>query len=93
MGAASSYSCILDRASYEVAFYRGVMRAIAMAGVPVINDPFKLDVLDRFTALERCRRAGLDVPRTLLLPQKEYPLNVAPGALRNLAYPQPWRIC
>lgn len=87
---APAWDAVLDRTSHEVAFYRSVLRAMSLSGVSVINDPFTLDALDRFTALERCRAAGLAVPRTLLLPQKEYPPSVAPGALRGLTYPQPW---
>jgi hypothetical protein len=89
-GGDPEWDCVLDRASHDVAFYRGVMRTFALRGIPVVNDPFVLDKLDRFTALQRVREDGIPVPLTLLLPQKEYPPNVPPGALKHLAYPQPW---
>ena len=92
-GDGGEFSLVLDRGSRDVAFYGGVLRALALRGTRVVNDPLALAGGDGFIALERCRRAGLPAARCLLVPQKRYPETIGPACLRNLVYPLPWERC
>jgi hypothetical protein len=87
----SRWDAILDRTSAVVPHYRTWLRAVAVAGAAVVNDPWRSDV-DGFVGVELAARADLRVPRTVLLPQKSY----GPGVdrergLRNLQYPLAWQ--
>lgn len=81
---------IFDRISHLIPHYKTYLRAAALAGANVVNDPFALGD-DKFFALSLAARLGLNVPRTVLLPQKGYGHGVDPGrSLGNLEYPLKW---
>jgi len=87
----SRWDVIVDSASDLVPHYRAWLRAMALAGATVVNDPFSPTMADRFFALAVARRAGVQVPRAALLPQHSY----GPGVdhargLRNLESPWRW---
>jgi hypothetical protein len=87
----SRWDVIVDAASDLVPHYRAWLRAMALAGATIVNDPFSPTMADRFFALAVARRAGIRVPRSVMLPQHSY----GPGVdhargLRNLENPWRW---
>jgi hypothetical protein len=85
------YDLVIDRVSHEVPFFRAYLRRIAMDGTIVINNPFMGFEDDRLLQNSLASKLGLSVPKTVLLPQKEYPPNVTSESLRNLEYPIDWQ--
>jgi hypothetical protein len=87
----SPYRVLIDRISQEVKHYRFHLKAAALAGTYVINDPFWWSADDKFFGYSLVQRAGVAVPRTVLLPQKDYlPAIDKKRSLRNLEYPLNW---
>jgi glutathione synthase/RimK-type ligase-like ATP-grasp enzyme len=87
----SPYRVLIDRISQEVKHYRFHLKAAALAGTYVINDPFWWSADDKFFGYSLVQRAGIAVPRTVMLPQKEYiPAIDKRRSLRNLEYPLDW---
>jgi hypothetical protein len=85
------YDAIFDRMGHLVPHYRSYLRAAALAGTAVVNDPF-VATDDAFYGLSVAARLGMAVPRTVLLPQKHYGAGVAPERmLGNLEFPLRWR--
>jgi glutathione synthase/RimK-type ligase-like ATP-grasp enzyme len=89
-GQRSGCDLLLDRISHEVPYYRSRLLAEASLGVRVVNDPTRLAASDRFVDRTRLSAKGFAVPRTVLLPHKEYADTVTPASLRNLSYPLDW---
>jgi len=87
----SPYNVIIDRISQEVKQYRFHLKCAALAGTYVINDPFWWSADDKFFGYSAVQRAGVAVPRTVMLPQKEYlPAIDTKRSLKNLEYPLNW---
>ncbi len=87
----SPYDALLDRFSHRLAHYRYYLRAAALAGTSVLNDPFWASSYDRFFGWSVAARLGLRVPHTVMLPQNAYPDGIDHGrCLRNLEYPLGW---
>jgi len=87
----SRYRVIIDRISQEVKHYRFHLKCAALAGTYVVNDPFWWSADDKFFGYSLVQRAGVAVPRTVLLPQKDYlPAIDKKRSLRNLEYPLNW---
>lgn len=87
----SRWDVIVDSASDAVPHYRAWLRAMALAGATIVNDPFSPTMADRFFALAVARRAGVVVPRMVLLPQHSYDPGVDHArGLRNLENPWRW---
>ena len=87
----SKYDVIIDRISQEVRHYRIALKAAALAGTYVVNDPFWWCADDKFFGYSLVQRAGVAVPRTVMLPQKDYISAIDKGrSLRNLEYPLDW---
>ncbi len=85
------YQVIVDRTSHEVPFYRGYLKSAALQGTLVINDPFWWDADEKFFECTLARKLGVTVPKTVVLPNKEYIPYVEPErSLRNLEFPQDW---
>jgi hypothetical protein len=81
---------IFDRISHLVPHFRTYLRAAALAGANIVNDPFAVSD-DKFFALSLAARLGLNVPRAALLPQKGYGYGVDPArSLGNLQFPLLW---
>ena len=86
------YDVLIDRISHEVKHYRFHLKAAALAGTTVINDPFWWSADDKFFGYSLAAQLGLAVPRTVMLPQKEYIPAIDPRrSLRNLEYPLDWQ--
>lgn len=85
------YSVILDRFSHAVPFYRAYLTHAAARGVRVVNDPRTWLLADRFSVTSRARDLGINVPRTVVLPHREYAEGIVhEESLRNLDYPLDW---
>lgn len=84
------YRVILDRISHEVPFYRSMLKWAALKGTHVVNNPFWWSADDKFIDNVIAERAGVAVPKTVLLPHKERPPRTEASSFRNLAYPVDW---
>lgn len=85
------YRVLIDRISHEVPFYRFHLKAAQLAGTYVINDPLWWSADEKFFGFSLAAKIGVKVPRTVLLPQKEYMERINPQkSLRNLEYPLDW---
>lgn len=88
----SRYAVIFDRLSHRVPHYRYYLKAAALAGATVINDPFWSSADDPFFAHALAARLGLSTPRAVMLPQKSYHEAVdTTRELKNLQYPLNWQ--
>ncbi|MCI0488817.1 MAG: hypothetical protein L0229_19675 [Blastocatellia bacterium] len=85
-----SYDVIVDRISHEVPFYRAYLKSAVLSGAKVINNPFWWTADDKFFNYSIATYLGIAVPKTILLPQKEYKEGVVSESLRNLEYPLNW---
>ena len=86
------YRVLVDRISQEVKHYRFYLKAAALSGTFVINDPFWWSADDKFFGFSLAARLGVAVPRTAMLPQKDYiPAIVKDRSLRNLEFPLSWQ--
>jgi hypothetical protein len=79
------YDVLVDRISHDVTCYQPVLKVAALAGTKVINDPFWRIADDKFFNAALARHLGVAVPKTALLPSREYGPDVTKESLRNLA--------
>jgi hypothetical protein len=88
----TEYAVIVDRISHEVEYYRAYLKHAVLQGTYVINNPFWWTADDKFFNYSVAAKLGLAIPRTVLLPQKNYPADVdlTAESLRNLRYPLDW---
>src|SRR6266508_994227 len=85
------YAVVVDRISHEVPFYRAYLKSAALLGTAVINDPFWWEADEKFFECTLARKLGVAVPRTVVLPNKEYIPDIDHSvSLRNLGYPLDW---
>src|SRR5213083_2627372 len=85
------HAVLVDRISHEVPYFRAHLKSAALLGTAVINDPFWWEADEKFFECTLARRLGIAVPRTVVLPNKEYIPDIDHAAsLRNLAYPLDW---
>ena len=85
------YDLVIDRISHEVPFYRAALKRMALAGAIVINNPFWWSADDKFFNYSLAHKLGVSVPRTILLPQKDYIPGIVTESLRNLEFPLDWQ--
>src|SRR6202140_877016 len=80
-----------DRMRHGGKDYRFYLKAAALGGAFVINVPFWWSADDKFFGYSLAARLGVAVPRTAMLPQKDYiPAIVKDRSLRNLEFPLSW---
>jgi len=91
MAAEVEYDTIIDRISHEIPFYRAFLKTAVLAGTKVINNPFWWAADDKFFNYSLATYLGIAIPKTVLLPQKEYKEGVVSESLRNLEYPLDWQ--
>ena len=84
------YAVIVDRISHDVPFYRSYLKNAVLTGTQVINNPFWWSADDKFFNYALAAKLGVAVPRTVLLPHKQYPRDITAGSLRNLEFPLDW---
>jgi hypothetical protein len=92
MDAPSPYRVIVDRISHEVEYFRAAMKNAVLHGAYVINNPFWWTADDKFFNYAVAAELGVAIPKTVLLPQKGYPLefDLTSESLHNLEYPIDW---
>jgi hypothetical protein len=91
MAEKSEYDTIVDRISHEIPFYRAFLKSAVLGGAKVINNPFWWTADDKFFNYSLATYLGIAIPKTVLLPQKEYKEGVVSESLRNLQYPLDWQ--
>jgi hypothetical protein len=85
------YDLVIDRISHEVPFYRATLKRLALEGTIIINNPFWWSADDKFFNYSLARKLRVAVPKTVLLPQKEYMQGIVSESLRNLEFPLDWQ--
>src|SRR5580765_2148812 len=85
------YDLVIDRISHEVPFYRATLKRLALEGAIIINNPFWWSADDKFFNFSLARKLGVAIPRTVLLPQKDYIKGIVSESLRNLEFPLDWQ--
>ncbi|GGG80925.1 ATP-grasp domain-containing protein [Edaphobacter dinghuensis] len=90
MATPSGYDVIVDRISHEMPFYRAWLKNAVLGGAQVINNPFWWSADDKFFNYALASKLGVAVPRTILLPHKEFPPQINARSVRNLEYPLDW---
>jgi hypothetical protein len=85
------YDVVVDRISHEVPFYRATLKRMALEGTIIINNPFWWSADDKFFNYSLASKLGVAVPRTVLLPQKDYIKGIVSESLRNLEFPIDWQ--
>jgi hypothetical protein len=85
------YDLVVDRISHEVPFYRATLKRLALEGTIVINNPFWWSADDKFFNFSLAPKIGVAVPKTVLLPQKDYIPGIVTESLRNLEFPLDWQ--
>src|SRR5919201_2079933 len=66
------HAVLVDRISHEIPYYRAHLKSAALMGTVVINDPFWWEADEKFFECTLARRLGVAVPKTVVLPNKEY---------------------
>ena len=89
-GEPSGYAVIIDRISQDVPFYRAYLKNAALTGTAVINNPFWWSADEKF--FNNCLATKIDVPvpKTVILPSKEFAGDTTDQSFANLAYPLDW---
>src|SRR5436189_3176554 len=85
------YDVIIDRISHEVPYYRATLKRLALEGTYIINNPFWWSADDKFFNFSLAAKIGVAVPKTVLLPQKDYIEGIVSESLRNLEFPLDWQ--
>ncbi|MCM3900512.1 MAG: hypothetical protein ND866_02285 [Pyrinomonadaceae bacterium] len=85
------YDLVVDRISHEVPFYRATLKRLALEGTVIINNPFWWSADDKFFNFSLAQKIGVAVPKTVLLPQKDYIPGIVTESLRNLEFPLDWQ--
>jgi len=83
------YDVIIDRISHCLPYFRDYTRNAFLNGTYVINNPFRF-FLEKYFAYGVARKIGVNVPRTVLLPTKDYPEGFEDSDLENLEFPLKW---
>src|SRR5258706_9380360 len=86
-----AYDLVIDRISHEVPFYRATLKRMALEGAIIINNPFWWSADDKFFNYSLAPKLGVAVPKTVLLPQKDYITGIVSESLRNLEFPLDWQ--
>src|SRR5437660_552588 len=85
------YAVIVDRISHEVPFYRAALKSAVLLGTVVVSDPFWWEADEKFFECTLARKVGVAVPKTVVLPNKEYIPDIDHQlSLRNLRHPLDW---
>ncbi|HEX6348522.1 MAG TPA: hypothetical protein VF160_03935 [Candidatus Dormibacteraeota bacterium] len=85
------HAVLVDRISHEIPYYRAHLKSAALMGTVVINDPFWWEADEKFFECTLARKLGVAVPKTVVLPNKEYIPDIDhKKSLRNLKHPLDW---
>ncbi|OGO41861.1 MAG: glutathione synthase, partial [Chloroflexi bacterium RBG_16_57_9] len=84
------YHVLVDRISHEVPYYQLYLKNAVLSGTIVINNPFWRVADDKFFGTSLADKLGIAVPKTVVLPNKDYLEGIVSESLRNLIYPLDW---
>jgi hypothetical protein len=84
------YAVIVDRISHDMPFYRAYLKKAVLTGTQVINNPFWWSADDKFFNYALADKLGVAVPKTVLLPHKQFPPDITQTSVRNLEFPLKW---
>lgn len=89
-GEATDYAVIIDRISQDVPFYRAFLKNAALTGTAVINNPFWWSADEKF--FNNCLATKIDVPvpKTVILPSRDLPIDTSNESFTNLEFPLDW---
>ncbi len=90
MNRSSGYAVIFDRISQDVPFYRAYLKNAAATGTAVINNPFWWSADEKFFNNVLAEQLGVPVPKTVLLPSKDHPVDTSSESFSNLKFPMEW---
>jgi glutathione synthase/RimK-type ligase-like ATP-grasp enzyme len=90
MSEPTGFRVIIDRISQDIPFYRAYLKNAVLSGAIVINNPFWWSADDKFFNYALASRIGVAVPRTVILPHKQFPPDTNAQSMRNLVYPLNW---
>jgi glutathione synthase/RimK-type ligase-like ATP-grasp enzyme len=85
-----AYDVLIDRISHDVTCYQPVLKLAALAGTRVVNNPFWRIADDKAVGTALAARLGVPVPKTVVLPSKDYGPDVSAQSLGNLVFPLSW---
>jgi hypothetical protein len=89
-GVSDGYAVIIDRISQDVPFYRAYLKNAAIDGTAVINNPFWWSADEKFFNNALAVKIGVPVPKTVILPSHERPLDTKDSSFNNLKFPLSW---
>lgn len=89
-GESSGYAVIIDRISQDVPFYRAYLKNAALCGTAVINNPFWWSADEKFFNNCLATKINVPVPKTVIIPSRELPVDTTDQSFSNLAYPLDW---
>ncbi len=69
----SKYDLVLDRITHWFPTTREWVKKIAIDGTYVLNNPWMIQSAEKHTTYAAMLRLGFPIPKTVLLPPKEYP--------------------
>lgn len=88
-GEVCPYRVILDRISHEIPYYQVYLKQASLQGTYVINNPFWMNVDDKFFGYTLAKKLGIPVPKTVVLPNRSYEADINAQSLRNM-WPIDW---
>ncbi len=92
LGQPSGYHVIIDRLSHVHEYYRPYLKHAAVTGTYIMNNPFRFLSDDKFFNYAVATSLGVSIPRTVVLPSKEYDERVLEtDDLHNLGFPLDWK--
>jgi hypothetical protein len=83
------YNVIMDRISHEVPYYQVYLKQASMQGCYVVNNPFWMNVDDKFFGYALALKLGIPCPKTIVLPNSKNIDDINAHSLRNL-WPIDW---
>jgi hypothetical protein len=83
------YRVILDRISHEVPYYQVYLKQASLQGTYVVQNPFWVHQDDKFFGYSLAQKLGIPMPKTVVLPNREYITDINSESLRNL-WPVDW---
>ena len=89
-GVPSGYSVIIDRISQDVPFYRTWLKNAALTGTAVVNNPFWWSADDKYFNNCLMTQLNVPVPKTSIIPSRDWPDDTSAESFSNLAYPLDW---
>lgn len=89
-GEATDYAVIIDRISQDVPFYRAYLKNAALTGTAVINNPFWWSADEKFFNNCLATKINVPVPKTVILPSRDLPVDTSEKSFSNLSYPLDW---